>query len=126
MPRQQTIISRVGVLLRGGHHTPWSPLELATLAGIELHQAAWACRMLVSGKCAVRVSGNRRRGCLYQWIQGSVVPEDGRGKHHGHVKGQAWAVRRKQRAALSKARARKRAALPGDGSIASMILGPRT
>lgn len=121
-PSLSTLVARVGRILRGGFHTPWSPAEIAGLAGIELKQAAWACRQLVAGKCAVRVSANRRRGCLYQWIQGSVVPEDARGRHASHPKGQAWAIKRKQRAALQKARARKAAKRVGDGSIAALLV----
>lgn len=131
MPAVSTIIARVGRILRGGFHTPWSAQEVATLAGLDVTQAAWACRQLVAGKCVVRVSANRRRGCLYQWIQGSVVPEDGRGKHGAHIKGAAWAKRRKQRAALSKARARIEArrtdtvAAPAGSLVALITSGGR-
>lgn len=117
-----TFTAQVGRILRGGFHTPWSAAEVATLAGIEVDQAARALRALVAGKCAVRVSANRRLGCLYQWIQGSVVPEDGRGKHAAHPVGREWTRRRKQRAALAKARARIEARRLGDGSIAALVV----
>lgn len=97
-----TIVCRI---LRGGWETPWSATHVAGLAELEVSTVRKIMARLASAGVLSRV------GVLYQWVQGAEVPTDGRGRHGKHraVAGAEWTRRRKQKAALQKARAKKRA-----------------
>lgn len=92
-------------ILRGGWETPWSVTHVAGLAGLDVSTVRKICARLATAGVLSRV------GVLYQWVQGAELPADGRGRHGKHrpVSGVEWAKRRKQRAALQKARAKKAA-----------------
>lgn len=109
-----TIVCRI---LRGGWETPWSATHVAGLADLDVSTVRKIMARLAAAEVLTRV------GKLYQWVQGAEIPADGRGRHGKHQcpSGVAWARRRKQKAALQKARARKKA--KRDGAAALGVAG---
>lgn len=105
------LVTKVCRVLRGGWETPWSATHVAGLADVELDTVRKICARLAKAGVLSRV------GRLYQWVQGADIPADGRGRHGKHECGPDWALRRKQKANLQKARRRKQAKRDGAAAV---------
>lgn len=103
-----TILARAFAILRGSPNDCLTAIYIAGICGLDIDQAERACVRLVNAKLARCCGVDDHYRALYQLVEGAERPGDGRGKHRGHLTGATWALRRKRRANLVKARALKR------------------